>query len=254
VAAAVGLGLNVSFLWSFGRTFQAGVIFASIGLVIDGATLILPSVVGGLFARRCYLLGMLAAALYAMAATMTILASIGFAATNIGDTVSGRTAALFERTGSEEALARLKAERNRLPPFAPTSEQGVAAVQAAIALAILSRDQACGRAGRTCRRRETELTERQSELMKARKDMALTAQAAALDAKLGEAEGALKAVPPLAVADPQIEGAIDVIAWISRGVVVPAPADLKMFRILGLAAPLVLAGLFFPFAAALRQS
>src|SRR5262245_24687272 len=51
VTAAVGLYLNASFLWSFGRTSEAGAVLAVIGLVTDAVTLVLPCVMVGLWAR-----------------------------------------------------------------------------------------------------------------------------------------------------------------------------------------------------------
>jgi multidrug efflux pump subunit AcrA (membrane-fusion protein) len=184
---------------------------------------------------------------------MTLLIAVGFAATNIGDNISARAAIVSERTNITEVIERLRAERGRLPPFTPTTAQSVAAAQAALDAANLARSQECDRGTRTCRRRVVELAERRSEWMTALKHRALTDQAVALEAKMREAEASLKLLLPVAVADPQIEGAIQVIAWVSRGTVVPAPVDLKMVRILGLAAMPVLAGLLFAFAVALRQ-
>jgi hypothetical protein len=129
VAAAVGLCLNAWFLWSLGQTSPAGLIFAAIGLVIDGATLILPPVVIGLLSRRRRWLSVLAAMLYAVVVVMTLLVAIGFAATNIGDSISARAAIVSERTSIGEVIERVRAERGRLPPFTPTTVQGVATAQ-----------------------------------------------------------------------------------------------------------------------------
>jgi hypothetical protein len=127
------------------------------------------------------------------------------------------------------------------------------AAKAAVDAAVIARDQECGRAGKNCRRRMAELTGRWSDLTTALKNKALTDQSAKFDAKLREAEATLKVVPPVEVADPQVEGVTDVIAWTSRGIVIPTSADLKIVRILGLAAMPALAGLLFAFAMALRQ-
>jgi hypothetical protein len=89
--------------------------------------------------------------------------------------------------------------------------------------------------------------------MQAQKDKAATDQAAALDARLRENQAALNTVTVVAIADPQIEGAINFISWISGGRIVPSAADLNMLRTLGLAALPMLAGLFFPLALALRE-
>src|SRR5262249_51397798 len=49
LTAAVGLYLNASFLWTFGRTSEAGLVLAIVGLVTDTVTLVLPSTVMALW-------------------------------------------------------------------------------------------------------------------------------------------------------------------------------------------------------------
>jgi len=252
-AASVGLALNVSSLWSFGRTSDARIFLASIGLVIDCATLILPSVIAGLFARGRGGLATLAIFLWVIAATMTVFVLIGFATANIGDTVMERGGAMAQRTGIVEMIEQLKAERRRLPSFVPTRQEGVAAAQTAVALAMASRDQACTGRGRYCLRREAELAARQSEFVQAQKDKAATDQAAVLDTRLREAQATLGSLAVVAQADPQIEGAIQFVAWISGGRIASTPTDMNMLRIVGLAALPLLGGLFLPLGLALRE-
>src|SRR5262249_44854004 len=49
LTAAVGLYLNASFLWKFGRTSEAGLVLAIVGLVTDTVTLVLPATVMALW-------------------------------------------------------------------------------------------------------------------------------------------------------------------------------------------------------------
>lgn len=185
--AAVGLYLNASFLWSFGRTSETGAVLVVIGLVTDGLTLVLPCVTAGLWARRRYVLAVMAIAVYVLAVTNTALTSIGFASTNIGDAVTGRAAAVQQRTAIIEDTERLKAERANLQ-FVPTTEQAMTA-------AVIARDQECGRVGDNCRRRVAEL----AAVLQAKTP---TDKAAEIDARIAALSAKLDNTPALVSADP----------------------------------------------------
>jgi hypothetical protein len=236
VTAAVGLYLNASFLWSFGRTSEAGAVLAVIGLVTDGVTLVLPCVMAGLWARQRYVLAVTALMVYLLTVTNTALTSLGFASTNVGDAVTGRAAAVQQRAAMIEDIERLKAERANLQ-FVPTTEQAVTA-------AAIARDQECGRVGDNCRRRVAEL----AAVLQAK---ALTDKAAEIDAKMAALSAKLDNTPALVTADPQTSGALAVITWISRGAVTPGTADIEMVRLLGVAMMPILGGLLIAFGMAL---
>jgi hypothetical protein len=233
VTAAVGLYLNASFLWAFGRTSDAAMVLGTIGIVTDAMTLLLPAVAAALWARRRFLLTGLALAVYLAAVVMTALTAIGFASTHIGDALAGRGAAVQQRAVLIEDAARLKAERASLR-FAPTTEQAVAA-------ATVARDQECGRVGPNCRQRV-------AELASALRDKALTDRAAELDGKIMALAAKLAGLPTVALADPQIEGAVAVIGWASRGTIAPSAADMEMVRLFGMALMPILGGLLIAFA------
>jgi hypothetical protein len=236
--AAIGLWLNASFLWAFGRTSEAGIVLAVIGLVTDAVTLVLPSVTAGLWQRHRYALAVTALAVYFLAVTMTVLTSLGFASTNIGDAVTGRGAAADQRAAIANDVARLGAERAALQ-FTPTTAEAVTA-------ATVARDQECGRVGDNCRRRVAEL----AGVLQAK---ALTDRAATIDASIAALAAKLAGLPAVASADPQIESAVAVIAWLSRGLVTPSAADLEMVRLLGVAIIPILGGLLIAFAMGLAQ-
>src|SRR4051794_516337 len=51
ILAGVGIYLNASFLFAFGRSNEAGLLLATLGLVIDGLTLVMPSAAALLWTR-----------------------------------------------------------------------------------------------------------------------------------------------------------------------------------------------------------
>jgi hypothetical protein len=238
VTAAVGLYLNASFLWKFGRTSESGVIFAVIGLVTDTITLVLPATVMVLWQKSRRSLALTGCCMYAVAVAMTLLTAVGFAATNIDDAIAGRDAATVQREALRNDLDRLKAERNGLV-FAPVEPGAVAAAQ-------IARDQECGRVGPNCRRRVVELNT-------VLRDKAAADRAAEIDARIAAQQASFNALPAVASADPQTEAARAAVRWISGGHLAASSEDIRMTRVLGIAAVLFMAGLLLAFGTALRQ-
>jgi hypothetical protein len=238
VTAAVGLYLNASFLWRFGRTSESGVVFAVVGLVTDTITLVLPATVMVLWQRSRRGLALTGCCMYAIAVAMTLLTAVGFAATNIDDAVAGRDAASARRAMLHDDIVRLKSERNGLV-FAPIEPGAVAAAQVA-------RDQECGRVGPNCRQRVAELNA-------VLRDKAAADRASEIDARIAAQEASLNALPALASADPQTEAARAAVTWLSGGHLAASSEDIRMTRVLGIAAVLFMAGLLLAFGTALRQ-
>src|SRR5262245_24634331 len=95
----VGLTVNTHFAASFGQTAQAAALLAAIGLVIDILAIVLPSAAAQLWRDRNLFAACSAWGIWLIALSMTLLAAIGFAATNIGDGVAGRSKVATEATG-----------------------------------------------------------------------------------------------------------------------------------------------------------
>jgi hypothetical protein len=236
--AAVGLYLNASFLWKFGRTSEAGLVLAVVGLVTDTITLVLPATVMVLWQQSRRGLALTGSAMYAIAVAMTLLTAVGFAATNIDDAIAGRGAATAQRDALRDEIDHLKSERDALV-FIPTDRSAVAAAQ-------IARDQECGRVGPNCRQRVAELNA-------VLRDKAAADRAAEIDARIAAQERALNALPALAAADPQTEAARAAVLWLSGGHVTASSEDIRMTRVLGIAVVLFMAGLLLAFGTALRQ-
>jgi len=239
VTAAVGLYLNASFLWKFGRTSESGLVFAVVGLVTDTITLVLPATVMVLWQQRRRGLALTGGCMYAIAVAMTLLTAVGFAATNIDDAIAGRGATAAQSEALRDEIDRLKSERNGLV-FIPTDRSAVVAAQ-------IARDQECGRVGPNCRQRVAELNA-------VLRDKAAADRAAEIDARIAAQEAALNALPALSSADPQIDAARAAVTWLSGGHLTATSEDIRMTRVLGIAAVLFMAGLLLAFGTALRQT
>jgi hypothetical protein len=237
-ATAVGLYINASFLWKFGRSSEASAVLAIIGLVTDGMTVSLPSVAVGLFLRQRYVLAGATAPIYLLAVTMTALTALGFASQNIGDAVHFRGATKEQRTDLAADLARLRAERGGLK-FIPTTAATVAAAQRA-------HDQECAKLGPICRQRADALNA-------AIANKTLTDHAADLDRRISGAVDKLAGVPVIATGDPQVEAAVAVVTWASMGTLKPGATDVEMLRVLGVAAIPIVGGLLLSFAFGLAE-
>jgi hypothetical protein len=106
----------------------------------DGLALILPCIVGVLWCGRHRLASLAAWAVWAGAVTVTLIAAAGFAAGNIGDSVTARGAKITQRV---ELTSRIETLQER-------HTQAIAAAERA-------RAAECGHVGPVCRQRETTL-------------------------------------------------------------------------------------------------
>ena len=113
--AVVGLTVNTRFAASFGQTAEAAVLLAAIGLTIDLLAIVLPSAAAQLWRDRNIVAAAAAWAIWLIALGMTLLAAIGFAATNIGDGVAGRSRIAAEASALTADVTRLRASAAASP-------------------------------------------------------------------------------------------------------------------------------------------
>ena len=210
--AVVGLTVNTRFAASLGQTAEAAVLLAAIGLTIDLLAIVLPSAAAQLWRDRNITSAAAAWAIWLIALGMALLAAIGFAATNIGDGVAGRSRLAAEARALTDDVARLRAERGGIAEgrSAATIEAEIQRAQPAAA-AVWKQTDACtnvtlATSGAAC-----------AEVLKLRQALGAAQRRDTLDAELRAAEARLAPLPAIATGDPQAAMAADILAWLSAG-------------------------------------
>jgi len=246
--AVIGLTVNTRFAASFGQTAEAALLLASLGLAIDLLAIVLPSAAAQLWRDGHAVASIAAWSIWLIALMMTLLASLGFAATNIGDGVAGRGKVASETTGLAADVTRLRAERVTI-----TELRSVATIEAEIqraqpsAAAVWRQTAGCSditlaASGAAC-----------AEILKLRQALGAAQRRDTIDAGLRNAEARLAALPAITTSDPQATMAADILAWASAGHVSLTPHDIHRLRITGLTIIPALAGIIFMFAVMLLR-
>jgi hypothetical protein len=244
----VGLTVNTRFAASFGQTAEAAALLAAVGLTIDCLAIVLPSAAAQLWRDRNAMSAAAAWAIWLIALGMTLLAAIGFAATNIGDGVAGRSKLAAEASALTADIERLRSER-----VAITETRAISTIDAEIqraqpaAAAVWKQTAGCSNvtmaaSGTAC-----------AEVLKLRQALGVAQRRDALDAELRSAEARLAPLPAITTGDPQATMAADLVAWISLGHVSLTPHDIHRMRVTGLTIIPALAGIIFMFASTLLR-
>jgi hypothetical protein len=244
--AAVGLILNAHFAASLGQTGLAAALLAAIGLAMDVLAVALPTAAGKLWQARHRPAAFAAWLIWAGALVMMLLAGIGFASMNIGDTVAGRAKVANESVALNARLERLRVERAAI-----SEQRGVAALEAELQRVQPSaqgvwkatngcRDVTLARSGQAC-----------EPVLRLREAIGTAQQRDVLDADMRDAERQLAALPAIRLDDPQARTTSDLVAWLSGGVVAPTVQDIHRLRIVGLTVAPACAGLLLWMAVAL---
>jgi hypothetical protein len=245
----VGLTVNTRFAASFGQTAEAAILLAAIGLTIDLLAIVLPSAAAQLWRDHNIVSASAAWAIWLIALGMTLLAAIGFAATNIGDGVAGRSRLAAEASALTADVTRLRIERGGI-----AEGRSVATIEAEIqraqpaAAAVWKQTAGCSdvtlaSSGAAC-----------AEVLKLRQALGAAQRRDALDAELRAAETRLAPLPAIVTSDPQATMAADILAWISAGRLSLTPHDIHRLRITGLTVIPALAGIIFLFATTLLRT
>jgi len=245
----VGLTVNTRFAASFGQTAEAAILLAAIGLTIDLLAIVLPSAAAQLWRDHNIVSASAAWAIWLIALGMTLLAAIGFAATNIGDGVAGRSRLAAEASALTADVARLRIERGGI-----AEGRSVATIEAEIqraqpaAAAVWKQTAGCSdvtlaSSGAAC-----------AEVLRLRQALGAAQRRDALDAELRAGEIRLAPLPAIVTSDPQATMAADILAWISAGRLSLTPHDIHRLRVTGLTVIPALAGIIFLFATTLLRA
>jgi hypothetical protein len=247
--AVVGLTVNTRFAASFGQTAEAAMLLAAIGLTIDLLAIALPSAAAQFWRDRDIIAAAAAWAIWLIALGMTLLAAIGFAATNIGDGVAGRGRLAAEASALTADVTRLRTERGGI-----AEQRSVATIEAEIqraqpaAAAVWKQTAGCSdvtlaASGAAC-----------AEVLRLRQALGAAQRRDTLEAELRAAEAKLAPLPAIVTADPQATMAADLLAWISAGRLSLTPHDIHRLRVTGLTVIPALAGIIFLFATTLLRA
>lgn len=247
--AVVGLSMNARFAASFGQSPDASAMLAAIGVALDLLALALPTAAAMLWQRHARGTALTAWMIWLVAITMTLLAAMGFAATNIGDSVVGRERVAVEATALTDKLVRLRAER------AGIGETGaVAALEVALQQAQ-STAQWVWRITEGCRDVTRAASARAcAPVLQLRERVANAQRRDALEVELGVTQARLAVLPTVAAADPQAATAAETVRWLSVGRLNPSAKDIDRLRTIGLTIAPALAGLVAMLALCLSRS
>jgi hypothetical protein len=249
ILAGVGLAINASFAGSLGKTAQAAILLAALGIVADALALVLPTVAWQLWRDCRRSVAAIAWITWTLTLCIALMAAIGFAATNIADTIAARGQVIVEHEQLGERIERLRAERRSIDePRAPAVieaqiQRAQPAAQAVWKATSGCHDVTLPKSGQAC-----------AEVLKLRQALGAAQRRDVLELELKETEAQFRNLPALATADPQAETTAKLVAWLTRGVVTSSPKDVHLVRIMGIMLLPQLAGLVLMLGIALWQS
>jgi hypothetical protein len=206
----------------------------------------LPTAASKLWQARHRLAACAAGAIWTGALAMMLLAGIGFASMNIGDTLAGRAKVANESNSLTARLARLRDERAAI-----AEHRDVAALEAELQRAQPSA-QSVWKATNGCRDVTLPRSLQACEgVLRLREAIATAQHRDAIDVEMRDAERRLASLPAIRLDDPQARTTSDLVAWLSAGVVAPSVNDIHRLRIVGLTVAPACAGLLLWMAVAL---
>jgi hypothetical protein len=248
VLGTIGLVLNVTYAQAFGQSALAATLLATVGAVIDVLAIMLPTVAANLRAKQKRGAAAAAWVCWAGALLMTLLAASGFAATNIGDAIQGRSKVTDERATLTTKLDELRTDRNAIGETrAPKAiEALIQQEEARIRSSVWSATARCtavNGAGRVCN--------------KINGLRAAKADAERRDKLAGEikiAEESLRDLPAYSGPDPGADMAAKLMSAAMLGIIHVTPEAIQQIRVAGLTLAPAASGLLLLFASLLWRA
>jgi hypothetical protein len=243
----IGLVTNARFAASFGQSDEAAAILAMIGVAVDALSMALPAAACQLWACGARLTAVMTWCVWPFVVGVSILAGVGFAATNIGDAVGNRARGVAEATALRATVGRLRTERANI-----TEVRSVGGLEAQLERDRPLINREIWVATRGCH----DVTLRESAtvcaaIMATRQAVSTAARRDDIDAELRVAESKLATAPAISSNDPQAEAAAEIASWITAGRIRLQPRDIALLRVISMALPPTLAGVMLMLAARL---
>jgi hypothetical protein len=226
--AVIGVCVNAKYWGAFGQSPDAVMWLAVMGVAVDVLTLVTPSAAFRLWANGRYL-GALAAWIFWVGfLAMTVLATSGWSATNVGDAIAGREMSKDLQAALVEKWKGLRTELG-----ATTEGRSVAEITQALIAAqatagrVYDRTDGCTDVGRNeLIRCDAVIRLREAKAEAQRRDE-LRVEIDQVSAKLSTA-GVIKS------GDPGAEMVARIVPWLTRDLVTPTDSDIARVRIVAL--------------------
>jgi hypothetical protein len=226
VIAAVGIAINGWFAGSLGKTTEAAALFVALGITADVLAFLLPTVASRVFEAERYASATVAWILWAATMAFALLASAGFAGTNVADVTAGRARDDLSVETLTVRIERLQGEQKGI-----TETRSVAALEADLqaaqpsAAGVWKQTNGCRGVTITASGKGCAL------VLQSRQRLAEAQRRDVIDADLRDAESRLAQVPAISSADPQAATAAKLMNWLSAGLINVTSADIGMGRI-----------------------
>jgi hypothetical protein len=232
--AAVGLFVNARYTASFGRSNEARLFLALLGLVIEIVVIVLPTAASQLWENRNRLSAIGAWLLWLPCLAIMLIAACGFAATNIGDSLQGRasTVDVIERLERMRSECNAIAEMRPAPAIAAEMQRAQAGAESVWRSTKGSTDISKEASGVAC---GAVLTLREAKAEAERRDP--------LESQIAAAAVTPDCLPAISTSDPGARMAADLIGWLTRGGLIVTEEDVQRMRIAGLTIAPAMSGL-----------
>jgi hypothetical protein len=246
VLAGIGMVVNARFAASFGQSPDASAMLAALGLAADILALVLLTVGCRLWSAGRRPGAMAAWSVWLAAVSTTLLATLGWSSTNIGDAIAGRAAVVGRQESASERLHRLGTERRSITELRPIAElnAALAAAQGAAGRAW-DRTRGCTEIPRSdlvpCLRT---VTLREAKARAERRDQ--------VDREIADLDACLAGTPTIGVGDPGAAMVSETLPWFTGGIVHLEEGGVRRLRVLLLSCLLATAGILLSLAATLR--
>jgi hypothetical protein len=229
LAAAIawfGIRINAWYGGTLGKTAEASALIAGLSVCADLLALVLPATARTLWVDGRRLVAGIAWALWAVTIVMTLMATIGFAALNVTDTVATRSRIAAESAALTARIERLQFERAHVTEMRSvgTIEAELQRVQPGAASVWRAtsgcRDVTVPESGHAC-----------AAVLALREALGTAQRRDVLDADLDRTEVQLARLPAVTAADPQSETAASLVNWATFGVINIAANDVNLARV-----------------------
>jgi hypothetical protein len=246
--ARFGIRINAWYGATLGKTDEASSLIAGLSASADILALGLPAAARTLWVDRRAAAGV-AWALWTVTIVVALMATIGFTALNIADTMAARDKIAGQSAMLRATIDRLRGERALITETRsvatieaelPRAQPGAAAVWRATAGC---RDVTVPESGQAC-----------ATVLALPQALGTAERRNRIDADLGEASSQLARLPPVTTADPQAETAPRLVHRATFGVINLTSNDIQMARVAGIALMPQIAGLVLMLATTLWQS